>query len=129
MGLVVSQVGRPYFENARPGAGSILQVMSVAIAWEKGSAISDPQDLLTAFRDEHNLSLQNVHELLCLGVPMALAGPGARLQFKKVDADLLEPGRYRQPMSYFVLARRGEWFRIARASRDRRALDIYLLHS
>jgi hypothetical protein len=103
--------------------------MSVAIAWEKGSAVSDAQDLLTAFRDEHNLSLQNVHELLCVGVPMALAGPGARLQFKKVDADLLEPGRYRQPMSYFVLARRGEWFRIARASRDGRALDIYLLHS
>ena len=100
--------------------------MSIGIPGKEGRAISSAQDLLAAFRNEHNFSLYDVHELLCPGMPMPLAGPSARGQFEKVDADLLEPRRYRQPMSNLVLTRRGERFRISRASRNGRAFHINL---
>jgi hypothetical protein len=121
-------VSRSYFENARRVAGSILQMVSIGIPGEKGSALSGMQDFLAAFGHQHNFSLQDIHELLRLGVPVPLAGPGARSQFEQVDADLLESRRDRQPAPNFVLARRCERFRISGASRNRRALDIDLAH-
>ena len=89
--------------------------MSIGIPGKEGRAISSAQDLLPAFRNEHNFSLYDVHELLCPGMPMPLAGPSARGQFEKVDSDLLESRRYRQPMSNLVLTRCGERCRISRA--------------
>src|SRR5260221_10480562 len=102
-------------------------MMAVGIAGEKRGAISRMKDFLAAFRSEDNLSLQDVDEFLRQGVPMTLAGPGARLQFEKVDADLLQPCRHRQPMSNFVLTRRVEGFWVSRASRNEDARDIDLL--
>src|SRR4051812_39137215 len=63
-----------------------------------------------------------------MGVPVPLAGPGAGLQLQKVDADLLQPRRHRQPVSDLVLTRRVERLWIARAGRHGRAFDIDLLH-
>jgi len=113
--FVVSHFRRSYFENARRSAGSILQVMSIGIAREESRAISRMQDLLTAFRHQHNFSLQDVDELLRPGMPMPLARPGAGGQFEQVDADVLEPCRYPKPMPNLVLAWPGERLRISRA--------------
>ena len=68
-------------------------MMSIGIPRKKSSAISRVKDLLAAFGNEHNLSFDDEYELLCLGMPMPLAGPSAWVQFKKVDADLLESRR------------------------------------
>ena len=85
------------------------------------------QDLLAAFCNQHNLSLQDVYELLSLGMPMPLAGPGAWGQFKEIDADLLEPRRCGQSMSNLVLTWRSERLWISRAGRNGCALDSDLL--
>ena len=89
--------------------------MSVGVPREKSGAISGMQDLLTAFGHQHDFSLQDVDELLCPSMPMPLTGPGARGQFKQVDADFLQPCRNPEPMPNLVLARPREWFRISRA--------------
>src|SRR4051812_44232150 len=100
--------------------------MSIGIAGKEGRAIAGAEDLLVAFRNEHDLPLQNVDELLRQCVPMPLTGPGPRRQVQQVDADLLQPCRYRQPTPDFILTRRGERLGIARTGRDRRASDIDL---
>src|ERR1700751_5492832 len=103
-------------------------MVSIGIPGEKGGALSGVQDFLAAFGHQHNFSLQDIHELLRLGVPVSLAGPGARSQFEEVNADVLESRSDRQPAPNFVLTRRSERFWISGASRDRRALDIDLAH-
>jgi hypothetical protein len=127
--LIVWHVGRTYFENARPGAGSILQVMAIGITREKSGALACAQGLLAAFCNEDNLSLYDVYKLLRLRMPVSLARPSTRFQFKKIDADLFEPRRYRQPMSNLVLTRRVERLWISRASRNGRACNIDPLHA
>ena len=72
-------MSRSYFENPHRGTGSVLQVMSVRIAGEKGGAISRVQDLFAAFGNKHDLSLQDIDEFLRVAVPMPLTGPGAGL--------------------------------------------------
>jgi hypothetical protein len=113
MCLVASHISRSYFENQRPGARSILQVMSVGVASKEGGAIARAQDFLTPFCNEHNLPLQNVDELLRQSVPMPLTGPGSRCQFQEVYANVLKSCRYRQSTSNFVLTRRGKRFWIS----------------
>jgi hypothetical protein len=76
LGLVIAQVGRPYFEHARSHLASILQMMAS----------------------------QHAHELFRPGVPVPLAGPGAGLQFEQVDADLLQPARNREAATKTVRA-------------------------
>src|ERR1700722_8873597 len=125
--LVVFQAGRTYFENTRGNAGSILQVMSIGIAGKKTRALSGAKNLLAAFGDQHDLSLQDIHELLRPGMPVPLARPGARLKFKKVDADVPEPCRDGQPVPNLVLAGCSEWLRIARAGQNWRLRDIDFL--
>jgi hypothetical protein len=105
MCLVASHISRSYFENQRPDAGSILQVMSVGVASKEGGAIARAKDFLTPFCNEHNLPLQNVNELLRQGVPMPLTGPSSRRQFQEVYANVLKSCRYRQSTSNFVLTR------------------------
>ena len=99
-------------------------MMSIGIPGEKGSALSGVQDFLAAFGHQHNFSLQDIYELLRLGVPVPLAGPGLRSQFEQVDADVLEPRRDRQPAPNFILTRCCERFGISGAGRNRRALDF-----
>ena len=95
-------------------------MVPVGIPGQKAGAISGAQDLLTAFGNEHDLSLQDADELFRLGMPMPLAGPRTRVQFKQVDADLLEPRGDRQPMSDLVPARLVEWLWISGAGRNGR---------
>src|SRR5258708_4138961 len=103
--------------------------MSVGIAGQEGCALSRVQDLLAPFRHQHDFSFQDIYKLLCLGMPMPLAGPSTRGQFEKVDPDLLEPCRDRQAISKLVLTRRVERLWITRASRNGDACDIDLLHN
>jgi hypothetical protein len=114
MRFVALQVGRSYFEDQRPRVRSILQVMSVGLARTEGGAIAGAEEFFAPFCNEDNLSRQNIHELLCQSVPMPLAGPCTRRQFQEIYADLLKSRRRRQPMSNFILTRRGERFRISR---------------
>jgi hypothetical protein len=114
MCLIASHISRSYFEDQCPGAGSVLQVMSVGVTGEEAGAIARLQDFLAPFRNEDNLSLQNVDELLRQSVPMPLAGPRSRRQFQQVYAKVLKSCRYRQPTSDLVLTWRGKRFWISR---------------
>ena len=87
-----------------------MQVVSVGIAGEKSGAISGPQNLLANVCYQHDLSLQDIDELLRPAMPVPLAGPGAWVQFEKVDANLLEPCGHREPASKLVLTWRVEGF-------------------
>src|SRR4051812_23539250 len=115
MRFVALQVGRSYFEDQRPRVRSIFQVMSVGLARTEGGAIAGAEDFFAPFCNEDNLSPKNIHELLCQSVPMPLAGPCPRRQFQQIYAEVLKSRRRRQPMSNFILTRRGERFRISRA--------------
>ena len=114
IGLVIAQIGRPYFEHARSHLASILQMMAIGVAGAKGSAVSGAQNLFAPVRHQHDLAFKHAHELFRPGVPVPLAGPGGGLQFEQVDADLLQPARNREPTTKLVRALRCKQRGIAR---------------
>ena len=57
LGLVIAQVGRPYFEHARSHLASILQMMAVGVA--------GAQNLFAPVRHRPRLPARNSSALVC----------------------------------------------------------------
>jgi len=104
---------RTDLQHAGQLGGPILQVMAMGFARRERGAVPSAQDLLAVSADQHNLALDDIDELLGMGVPMVLARPRARLQLQEVDAELREAGRLRQAASQLVPAWHIEWRRVA----------------
>jgi hypothetical protein len=100
---------RADFEHLRVAVGAVLQTVAVTIARLKPGRIARAQDFLAAICHEYHLARQHVHELVLLGVPVALARPRSRLQPQQVDAELGEPGRVAQSPPVLLAAWLVEW--------------------
>ena len=61
---------------------AVLQVMTIAFTGLKAGAIADVEQDFAGIGNEHDRAPNDVDELVFMGVPMALTGPGARTQLQ-----------------------------------------------
>jgi hypothetical protein len=79
-GFVICRSTRADLENGRRMRGSILEMMAVGYARREAGTVTGSQNLFTSIGHEHDLAVEDVHELILHRVPVPLAGPGARWQ-------------------------------------------------
>src|SRR3954471_16213491 len=102
-------------------------MVAVRVAGREAGAVARPQPLFAFVGDHHDLAFEHVDELVLMGVPVALAGPGARRQSAEIHAVLLEARCASEPDAAALPARLVVGRRIERAGHARRSLDIDLL--
>src|SRR6516162_11959511 len=83
---------------------AVLQVMAIALAGLETGAIAGVEHGFASIGDEHDRAPDNIDELVFVGVPMALTGPGTRAQLQQVDAELGQAGGHPEPSPGLVPA-------------------------
>jgi hypothetical protein len=92
----VVRVPRAHLEIDGHRRGPVDQVMTVACAFRKRSAIAWVQCSLAAIFDEHQLAFKQIDELVFVTVPVALTGPATRRQRHQIHAEIAKPTRIAQ---------------------------------
>jgi hypothetical protein len=113
--LVFLDFACAYLEDDGVLVGSILQMMAIMDSGLEAGAISGTENLFSRVRDQHELALEHVHELIFGGMPMPLAGPGAGLQAQEVDSEVGQPGGIPDSLAPAPGARVVEWGGVAGA--------------
>jgi hypothetical protein len=57
----------------------VLEVMAIMLTGFEAGAVAGVENGVAGVRDEHDRSSQDENEFVFVSVPMALAGPGARV--------------------------------------------------
>ena len=83
---------------------AILQVVAVRFTGFEAGAIADVEQDFAGIGNEHDRAPNDVDELVFMGVPMALTGPGARAQLQQIDAELAKAGGQPEPTPSLVPA-------------------------
>jgi hypothetical protein len=113
--LVFRDFARAYLEDDGILPGSILQMMAVLNSGFEAGAVAGTKKLLPRVRDQHELALEHVHELIFRGMPMPLARPGAGLQPQQIDSEVGQTGGVPDSLAPASGARKVEWRRISTA--------------
>jgi hypothetical protein len=113
--LVLRDFARAYLEDDGIPTGSILQMMTIVDGGFESGAIAGAKNLLPRVRDEHELALEHVHELIFRGMPMPLARPGAGLQSQEIDSEIGQSGGITDSLAPATGAWTVEWRGISRA--------------
>src|SRR5277367_5248838 len=92
----VVRVPRAHLEIDGHSSGSVNQVMAVACAFRKRSAIARVQYGLATIFDEHQLAFKQRYELVFVAVPVALTGPAAGWQGHQIHAEIAKATRIAQ---------------------------------
>src|SRR5262249_3554968 len=95
--IILVGPARPHLEQESVPVGTILQVVPVRDSGLEAGAVAGVQSLLTAVRYQHDLALQNIHELILGAVPVPLTRPGTRWQPQVVHAEIRELGGIAEP--------------------------------
>jgi hypothetical protein len=113
--LVFLGFTRAYLEDDGIAIRAILQMMTVMNSGFESGAIAGPKNLFTRVRDQHELALENIYELIFGGMPMPLAGPGAGQQAQEIDSEVGQPGGIPDSLARATCAGTAEWRGISRA--------------
>jgi hypothetical protein len=92
----VVRVPRAHLEIDGHRRGPVDQVMAVTRAFRKRSAIARVQNSLAAILDEHQLTFQQIYELVFVAVPVALTGPATGRQGHQIHAEITQATRIAQ---------------------------------
>jgi len=125
----VARVGGANFKHSGWPAGSIDQVMPVGFITPERRAVPGAQCLFTGLSDQRQLSIEHPDELILAAVPVALTGPGSRLNDCQVNAELSQPGITRQPLTGLSHARLFEGVWIGAAGLRWHDSKVDLLHN
>lgn len=118
-GREVAWVSGTNLQIDRYGRGLVGQMMAIARSLWKSRAVSCAQQGLTVVFYEFQLTLKDVHEFVFMGVPMPLAGPGARWQGHQIDAEIMKSACVAKPAARASGAWKVERSRVARTSARR----------
>ena len=115
--------GRLPRRRSRPPGGPppgrpVLEVVSIGNTGGKADHVPGDQALLAIVRDEHHLALEHHHPLVLVGVPVALARPGAGLEREAVHPELRQTGALPEALATTCTAGLVERGRVTRAETD-----------
>jgi hypothetical protein len=113
--LVLLDFARAYLESDGLSVRSILQMVSVADSGFESGTIARAKSLFSGVRDEHELALEDVYELILRGMPMPLAGPGAGRQSQEIHSEIGKSGGIPDSLAFAAGAWAVEGGRVARA--------------
>ena len=102
-----SSLPSDHIEIVRRRRAAIDEVMGIAAARRIAATHPCDKHLLARVRDEHDLAVEHVDELVLDHVPVALRRLRTRLERREVDAELIEPDGISQPLALAALQRPG----------------------
>src|SRR6185503_360184 len=124
----VARIARADLQINGSRGGFVDQMMAVSGALRKGRAIAGTQQRFAAVLDQRHFTFENIHELVLVAVPVALARPATRRQGRQVDAEIAKPARVAKTPARALCTRRIERRRIARSLTCRYGGDIDFWH-
>ena len=78
-----------HFENQCGRPTAVLEMMAITLTSFEAGAIACVEYSFASIGDEHHRTPDDIHELVFVGVPMALTGPGARTQLQQIVTTII----------------------------------------